>query len=913
MIEAATHPELASTARAWHVLAPDEVLRDLGTRSTGLEPAEAVARLAQHGPNELRREERVSPLRLLLGQFTSLIVGILVAAAVVSGALGEWLDASAILAIVVLNGFIGFYQEYNAERALAALKRMTAPSARVRRGGRSSQIPAREVVPGDVLELEPGDLVAADARLIEAASFQTNEAPLTGESHPVAKRAEALERDDTPLAERTNTVYLGTSVASGRAAAVVVATGMQTEFGRIMDLLATAESGERTPLQQRLHELGRILVWCSLALVALIFAIGLARGMPLLELFMTSVSLAVAAVPEGLPAIVTVALALGVQRMARRRALVRRLHAVETLGSTNVICSDKTGTLTVGEMTVRALWVPDREFEVGGEGYAPVGEITRAGAALSVSDRAAVERVLGVLVGCNSAALAQLDSEWRVIGDPTEGALLCAGLKASISSAEVETRSPRVVEHPFDSDRKRMTVVRRMAGADRCALVKGAPDVLLELCDRVDRDGHVVPLASSDRERITAQMSAMAERGLRVLAAARRELDQDATLESAHALERELVFVGLAGMVDPPRPQAKGAVALAKRAGIRVTMITGDHPRTAGAIARELGIASSEAEVMAGGDLDRLDDEAFAGRIEDVSVYARVTAAHKLRIVRAWKGRGAVVAMTGDGVNDAPAIRGADVGLAMGRTGTEVTKEASDMVITDDDFATIVAAVEQGRGTYDNIRKTLQYLLAGNVGELFLMTSAVVFGLPLPLMPVQLLWINLATDGLPALCLATDPIERDVMLRRPRVRAESITDRSFVLGMLVTGLLTAGVALGTYLYSLGRFPVEMARAHAFTALVYAELLRSFGARSLTQPVWRVGFTSNLKLAAVVAASIGLQFSLPHLGSLGKVLDVPEMPLGHCVALFGIGVIPLAVLELAKAFRGRRADHGDVGV
>lgn len=893
------------SAGAWHVLPEEAVLGQLGASRAGLSPQEARARRARHGPNELRRSEGVSPLRILIGQFKGLIVGVLFVAAAVSALLGEWADATAIVAIVVLNGIIGFHQEYGAERAIAALRRMTAPTARVRRGGRSVQVPAGDVVPGDVLELEAGDVVAADARLIRSSELAVGEAALTGESEPVRKHTEVLERADTPLAERRNLVFLGTSVASGSAEAVVVATGMETEFGRIVDLLATAESGERTPLQERLESLGRTLVWASLALVAAVFAVGLARGMSVLELFLTSVSLAVAAVPEGMPAIVTVALALGVQRMARRQALVRRLHAVETLGSTEVVCSDKTGTLTVGEMTVRALWIPDAEYRVTGEGYAPKGEILDGRAdARQASERGLVE-LLEVVAGCNAAALVQEGERWTVVGDPTEGALLAAAWKGGLTPADVERR-PALVLFPFDSDRKRMSVVRQGADGRRVALCKGAPDVLLDRCTSVLWNGTVERLTADRRDAAQARTEAMAERGLRVLAAARRELRPGDAMREAAEVEQDLTLVGLVGMVDPPRPEARDAVGRAHRAGLRVVMITGDHPRTAGAIARELGIARASGEVLSGNELDGLDDARFADRVRDFTVYARVTAAHKLRIVRAWKARGAVVAMTGDGVNDAPAIRGADVGIAMGRTGTEVTKEASDMVITDDNFASIVAAVEQGRGTFDNIRKTLQYLLSGNAGELLLMTVAVGAGLPLPLMPVQLLWINLVTDGLPALCLATDPIDRGVMDRRPRPRTESIMDRPFVVGVVATGTLTAAVALAVYAVSLRRFPIEMARAHAFTVLVFAELLRSFGARSRTRAVWRDSPATNLKLLAVVLASLALQLSLPHAGPLGALLEMPAMPMSHCLVLLASGAVPLVALEFAKVVRAARS-------
>ncbi|HZJ70392.1 MAG TPA: cation-translocating P-type ATPase, partial [Planctomycetota bacterium] len=509
-------------------------------------------------------------------------------------------------------------------------------------------------------------------------------------------------------------------------------------------------------------------------------------------------------------------------------------------------------------------------------------------------------------VGCCSASLAHEGGSWKVVGDPTEGALLAAGAKGGVERPALERELPRLAQIPFDSDRKRMTVVRAAPGGGRRAFVKGAPDVLLERCTRLRDATGVRPLTDDDRHAILAQNAALAGRALRVLAAASRDLEPGVEPGDAPSVERELVFLGLAGMYDPPRPEVRAAVATARGAGIRVVMITGDHPQTALAVARELGLAAPGDDVLSGAELERLETSALADRVERVAVYARVSAAHKLAIVKAWQARGAVVAMTGDGVNDAPAIKGADIGIAMGRTGTEVAKEASDMVIADDNFASIVAAVEEGRGIYDNIKKTMQYLLAGNVGELLLMTTCVVAGLPLPLLPIQLLWINLVTDGLPALCLATDRIGAEVMTRRPRARAESLTDRGFVGRMLVTGALTAGVALAVYLGALGRESDEMARDHAFAALVYAELLRSFGARSDTRMAWEVGLLSNLKLALVVAVSIGLQLWAPHNRVLGAFLQVQAMPMTHCLMLLAVGAIPFAVLEawkLARRWRG----------
>jgi P-type Ca2+ transporter type 2C len=891
-----------ASSPTWHTLEEGAVLAMLSSSRTGLSQEVAGRRLTEHGPNELRQAESIRPLTLLLAQFKSLIVWILVAASLVSGIMSEWADCIAIVSIVVVNGLIGFYQEYSAERSLAALRRMTAPQARVRRDGRSLSIPAAEVVPGDVLELEAGDLVPADARVLEASALKTVEAALTGESEAVDKEVACLEREDVPLGDLRNMVFLGTSVAAGKGLALAVETGMGTEIGRIADLLAGAASEDKTPLQKRLDSFGRILVWGSLGIVGLIFVLGLVRGIPGLELFLTSVSLAVAAVPEGLPAVVTIALAVGVQRMAARRALVRKLHAVETLGSANVICTDKTGTLTVGEMTVRALWTAGTTYEVTGEGYGPEGTIRAEGSGLQPGPECPLREVLTVFVGCNGASLARQDGSWKVVGDPTEGALLTAGAKLGLGVADVEREIPRVAEIPFDSDRKRMTVIRRRPDGSFLALTKGAPDVLLGLCTRVRDTADLRAMTDEDRRTILAENAALAGRALRVLAAASRDLEPGCDPTSAAAVERDLVFLGLAGMYDPPRSEAKSAVALAKSAGIRVVMITGDHPHTALAVARELGIAGQEDIALSGIELDRLDDGSLDERVERVAVYARVTAAHKLRIVRAWKARGGVVAMTGDGVNDAPAIKGADIGIAMGRSGTEVTKEASDMVITDDNFASIVAAVEEGRGIYDNIKKTMQYLLAGNVGELLLMTACVLIGLPMPLLPIQLLWINLVTDGLPALCLATDPIDPTVMKRKPRRREEKLTDRGFVGLMIATGLLTSGVALAVYLYSLGRVSQEMARDHAFTALVYAELLRSFGARSETRSVWRVGLLSNLKLALVVLASMALTFWAPHNAWLGSFLKVEPMPVHHCLVLLVVGAIPLLVLEAWKLAR-----------
>jgi len=884
----------------WQNQSAETVLTQLRSVPTGLTAHEAATRLAADGPNELQEGERISRWKIFLSQFKSLLIWVLIIAGIISGVMGQAVDAIAILTIVVLNAVVGFYQESKAEKSIAALKQMTAPLAKVRREGQVTMVPAKDIVLGDILALEAGDLVAADARLLETTSLKCIESALTGEAEAVTKQSALLKHANVPLGDRANMVFMGTSIAAGTGQAVVVATAMKTELGRIAGLIAGAEAEEKTPLQQKLNSFARVLVWATLGIIALLFVLGLMRGTNPLELFLTAICLAVAAVPEGLPAVVTVALALGVSRMARRRALVRKLAAVETLGSTTVICTDKTGTLTVGQMTVRALYVAGQHYEVTGEGYGPEGEVRVAGKKVETQHAGPLLELATVILGCNNAHLVHEKGEWKVIGDPTEGALLAAGGKAGGNQERIEKESPKRSEIPFDSDRKRSSMIRQMPDGKLRAFTNGAPGPLLKLCTRVYTATGIRPLTETDRAHILAQTSAMAKQALRVLGSAYRDLESTSAANlAADAVEHDLVFVGLSGMYDPPRPEAKIAVAKCLAAGIRVVMITGDHPDTATAIAREIGIAPATDHAVTGTELDKLTDDELRQRVTKIAVYARVTAEHKLRIIHAWKANDAVVAMTGDGVNDAPAIKGADIGIAMGKSGTEVTKQAADMIITDDNFATIVAAVEEGRGIYDNIRKTLQYLLAGNVGELLLMTICVIIGLPTPLLPIHLLWINLVTDGLPALCLATDPIDADVMKRQPRRRTERITNPSFVRAMFLTGLLTAGVAFAVYYQALKTGTTETARASAFAVLVFAELLRSFGARSETKSVWRIPLFTNVNLLIVVAISIGLQLLSQHNAMVGRILKTTYMSFADCLWLLALGAIPLMVLELVK--------------
>jgi Ca2+-transporting ATPase len=897
----------------WHDRPIEAVTARLGADLTqGLTSEDARRRLMELGRNELRKGKGISALAIFAGQFRSLVIWVLIGAAAVSMVLQELADGTAIIAIVLLNAAIGFLQEYRAEKAAAALARLTAPHAKVIRGGHAMVIASAEVVRGDILLLEAGDLVAADARLIQAWALRANEAPLTGESVPVGKSAGVCPAE-TPLADRSNMVFLGTSIVGGSVRALVVATGMETEVGHIARLLQTAAAGE-TPLQRRLDQAGRRLLWICLGIVALVFGLGMLRSNEPFELFLGAVSLAVAAIPEGLPAVVTVALALGVQRMVRRNALVRRLPSVETLGCAQVICTDKTGTLTVGAMTARKIVTPDRLYSVSGEGYVPEGSFISEGH--ERRDDPLLFALLWAAAACNDAELTVKEGRPEIVGDPTEGALLVAAAKWGIRRASIETEMPRVAELPFDSERKRMTVIRRWEEEYR-AYVKGGPEVILERCTHIRTAGGARPLTAEDRAVMARSATLLAHDALRVLAIAERSLESfpsgqsgppqagTSPLDEAE-IEQGLTLLGLVGLQDPPRGEVREAVARCKRAGIKTVMITGDHPDTARAIARELGILDKDDEVVEGAELEKMSDAELLGQVQRIAVYARVTAEHKLQIVRAWKATGAVVAMTGDGVNDAPALKEASIGIAMGITGTEVTKETADIIITDDNFASIVAAVEEGRGIYDNISKTLGYLLGGNAGELTVVLVAALVGWPLPLLPLHLLWINLVTDGLPALALATDPIDPEVLTRPPRHPQAELLDRDFLLLTLLTGFLTASVSLGAFAYEYYIDDnLAQARDAAFTALVIAELLRAFAARSAHRTVWQIGLFTNLRLLLIVAASFTLQLAIHHIPMLQTLFAIEPITLNQCAAWFGLGFLPLMTLEAAKLVRQYR--------
>jgi Ca2+-transporting ATPase len=890
----------------WHSWTINTLLSEFGTDpERGLSSAEASDRLQRYGPNELRKEAAVRPIAILANQFRSLVIWILIGAAAVSIGLGETVDGLAIAVIVLLNALFGFYQEFRAERAAAALAGLVAPRARVVRDGHSLMVPAVEVVRGDILLLEAGDLVAADARLIEAERLRAEEAPLTGESQPVPKTVD-VRAAETPLADRANMVFLATTVAAGTGRGVVVATGMDTEVGDIAGLLESAVAGE-TPLRKRLDLVGRRLLWACFAIVVIVFLLGLLRSMPLFGLFLASVSLAVAAIPEGLPAVVTVALALGTQRMARRNALVKRLSAVETLGCAQVICTDKTGTLTVGEMTARKVVTGTDAYVVTGEGYATTGAFFADGREVPAGGDPLLDELLRAAVACNDAELTRQAGRDGIVGDPTEGSLLVAAAKHGMRREALEAENPRIGGVPFDSDRKRMTVVRTR-GDQAHAFAKGAPETILDRCSHILTERGAELLSESDRARMLEAGAVMANDALRILAFAARPLgslaDFNAKPIGADQIESGMTFLGLIGLQDPPRAEARNAVARCRRAGIRIVMITGDHPDTARAIARELGILDRGDEALTGAELARFDDRDLTERVARIAVFARVTAADKLRIVRAWKRHNAVVAMTGDGVNDAPALKEASIGIAMGITGTEVTKQSADIIITDDNFASIAAAVEEGRGIYDNIAKTLGYLLAGNAAELMVMLLAALVGWPLPLLPIQLLWINLVTDGLPALALATEPPNRDVLSRPPRHPQAQLIDGEFLRTTAMIGGLTALVTLGAFAFEhYSGASLDQARNAAFSVLVFSELFRSFGARSDVQPIWRLGLFSNLRLLMVVLVSFIVQLMIHHVPAMQAMFGIAPIGVGQCLAWVALGAIPLVVLETRKLLRG----------
>ena len=863
----------------WHTWLVGQVCSHLKTTPAGLSNDEAARRLAEYGPNELQAGRRTPPWALLLGQFKNVLIIILLIATVLSAFLGHTVEAIAIIVIVLFAVLLGFIQEYRAERAIEALRQMAAPTATVLRGGHEAELPARDLVPGDIIRLEAGDKIPADVRLIEAVNLQMEEAALTGESVPVEKHTDALSNPELALGDRRNMGYAGTAVTYGRGRAVVVAAGMNTEFGKIAQMLETVETG-RTPLQQNLDKVGRALAIAAFAIVAVIVGVGLLRGQPFIDMIVFGIALAVAVVPEALPAVVTVSLAIGVQRMVKRHALVRRLPAVETLGSTSVICSDKTGTLTKDEMTAREVFVAGQTIQISGSGYEPQGQFSRDGQ--PIEPPVPLTRLLQAAALASDARIVQTEGRWHVQGDPTEGALVVAAAKAGLDKADLDARWPRIDEIPFSSETKRMTTLHQ-GPKGVVAYAKGAPEVIIGSCTRL--------LTEQGDESLDAARQ-MAGRALRVLAIAEK---QDATLEDA---EHEMTFLGLVGMIDPPRPEAKAGIQTCEQAGITTVMITGDHPVTAQAVARELGLLKT-GHVITGPELEATNQDDFERKVEDIEVYARVSPAHKLRVVTALQKKGHVVAMTGDGVNDAPALKKADIGIAMGITGTDVTKEAAAMMLTDDNFASIVAAVEEGRIIYGNIKKYLMYLLSSNLGEIGLMGVASLLGLPLPLTAVQILYVNLATDGLPALALAVDPPEPDLMRRPPRPSGQGIFTRPVVALMSVGGIWSTIVNLSLFGWAINtQRSAEEAQTMVFVSLVLIQFFKAYNFRSDRHSVLNRPF-ANKWLNLAIVWELMLLTLIVYLPVLHKPFGTFSLTLVDWGIIIAISLTISPVLELSK--------------
>ena len=915
----------------WYASAREDVLGQLNTDlDTGLSEQEAHSRLQQVGRNELPQGQGTSLLQLLIGQFTEVMVLVLLAAAAISVFIGDTKDAVVIMAIVILNAALGFFQEYQAEQALAALSAMQTPQVRVRRGGHVHTVSAVDLVPGDIVLLESGDRVPADGRLIESVNLQIDESALTGESVAVEKTADAQEDTDPPpaLADRHNLAYMGTAVTYGRAVLAVTGTGLKTQLGNIAALLQQVEKG-RTPLQERLEKVGFILASAALAVCALVFVVGVARGEDSEEMLLTAISLAVAAIPEGLPAVITIALALGARRMIRRRALIRKLPAVETLGSVSVICSDKTGTLTRNEMTATVIALPGREQDItiSGVGYQPVGNFHEGKRTINPVNDRVLARFLKA-AALNTDAYLERESDdapWEVVGDTTEGALLVAARKAGWSRSALEDDLPRVAELPFSSERKAMTTIHQPRGrfaaelfedANHVAFIKGAPDQLLSWASHEAMPDTIVKLTPQRVDVWQKQINKMASEGLRVIGLAYRPFTAMPEPLEPETVERNLILLGLVGIVDPPRKEAQVAVQVANEAGIRTVMITGDHKLTAVSIARQLGIMQDGGLALTGVDLNQMSDEQLRNEVLQTSVYARVSPEHKLRVVEALQSHGKIVAMTGDGVNDAPALKQANIGVAMGITGTDVSKGAADMVLTDDNFASIVAAVEEGRTIYDNIRKFIRYLLSTNAGEIVTMLAALVLGLRVPLLAIQILWINLVTDGLPAIALGFEPSEPGVMKRKPRPPKESIFAQGLGVHVIWVGLWLGISTLIGYVWTLNRHggeilnPTEgvllVARTVTFCTLALSQLFHVLAIHSGEVSFFNVPLRRSRILLMIVFVTALLQMAVIYVPFAQDIMKTTALDSTELIVAWLLAGSVFPAVEVEKYFRRRRA-------
>ena len=869
----------------------DEVLSKLDSDQKGISSMQAKERLSQHGPNQLESTTKPSPLKIFIGKFKDYMVLVLIFAAIISFIAGETTNAYVILGIVVLVAIIGFVQEYKAEKAMEALREMVAPEADVIRDGQMSTIPAADLVPGDVVFLEAGDKVPADGRILEVTSLQVIESSLTGESMPVEKLAQTLP-EDIALADRKNMVFMGTIISQGNCRAIVTATGLGTELGRISGLMKQEQA--EPPLKIKLQQLAKRQALLVMVISAIVFILMFSRGLPVIDALIASIALAVAGIPEALPFIVTLALAFGTQAMAKKNAIIRRLPEVETLGSTTVICTDKTGTLTTGEMTLREIRTY-RKIEVTGAGYDPSGQFISQGAKLEPTEED-LARILKIGVHANNSAIERANGGWRVVGDPTEGALIVAAKKAGILD-KIKDSSSRFIEYPFDSERMRMTTVDEVHKEGYIVSMKGAPEVVLSHCTKTTTPNGTKTLTEEDRRSILADADDMAENALRVLALAWKPISNNDPVE-VDCIESGLIFAGLTGMMDPPRKEVPEAIRVSKMAGIRTVMITGDHRLTARAIGKELGIGNGE--VIEGVQLDRMSSEDLREHIDDVSVFARVTAEHKVRIVEALKARGHIVAMTGDGVNDAPALTAADIGVAMGRTGTEVTKEASDMVIADDNFATIVSAIEEGRRIFDNIRKGTSYLLSVSFAELATIFFAVALGFPLPLLAAQILWINVVAEEFPAIGLALEPSHSDIMKRKPRDPKESMPSRPLMIYTLgIAATIVAGT-LGMYIITLQSNPdLSYARTVAFVGLGFFTVYNAYSSRSLQESVFRMNPLGNKTLLIGIAASILAILAVVYIPFMQFIFETRPLSSESWILILTTGLVVVLAAEVMK--------------
>lgn len=893
--ESTTHEEIP-----YHTLNKEEVLKRLETTEDGLSSDKVTQLFERYGKNLLEEAKKKSLFSKFIEQFKNVMIVILLVAAVLSGILGEWTDTIIILLVVILNAVLGVVQENKAEQALDALKSMSSPHARVRREGQVTEIKSEDLVPGDIVLLEAGNVVPADIRLLESASLKTEEAALTGESLPSEKQAGVLEQRDIVLGDRTNMAYMSSSVTYGRAVGVVTATGMQTEVGKIAGYISEEDS-DVTPLQKKLDELGKYFTFIILGVCVVIFAVGVFEGREMLDMLLTSISLAVAAIPEGLPAIVTIILALGVQRMAGRKAIIRKLPAVETLGSTEIICSDKTGTLTLNKMTVEQVHINGTTMEAtAGLVDVPGGDLLLQAMTLC-NDSSIDESNRGKEVGDNgSAKAASTKSGKAIIGDPTETALVDYALSIGTDKRELEKKFPRVNELPFDSDRKLMTTIHEVEKGLYRVLTKGAPDVLLSKCSDIYVDGKVVPLSDEYSQKIIQSNKGLANEALRVLAFAFRDQQETPVDLSPENTEKGLVFIGLIGMIDPPREEVRDAVAVCRKAGIRPVMITGDHRDTAAAIAMRLGIIEDDKGVLTGIELDKFSEAEFAEKVSEYSVYARVSPEHKVRIVKAWRAKGKIVAMTGDGVNDAPALKSSDIGVGMGITGTDVAKGVSDMVLADDNFTTIVVAVEEGRKVYSNIRKAIQFLLSANLGEVLTLFIATMIGWRI-LEPIHILWINLVTDTLPALALGLEKAGDDVMARKPRKSSSSIFAGGVGIGIIYQGIIEAALTLLVYNWAHTHYNEGIAVTMAFATLGLLQITHAFNVRSNTKSLFKIGFFSNrymLWASLISILMLVLVIIIPGLNDWFGVSHLNAQQWGIvCAAAIAIVVI----VELVKLF------------